>query len=170
MARRVDKPQDSAGESPALDAVAALVPDVKVTVAGRDLVFREYAVFEGYEVAFAAREFIADLHDQAKTGGIKYANVRRLIGPHQAVIVQIAALSAGVDEAWIRGLGREDADQFFAAWFVANAGFFVREVLFDIQQEQADQGMDSRSTDSSSGFPGPGSGTSDSSSDAPSGS
>lgn len=168
MGRKVNKPDASAGESPALDAAAALVPDVKATIAGRELVFREYAVFEGYEVAYAARDFIAELHAQAKTGVLKYANVRRLIGPHQAVIVQIAALSAGVDEDWVRGLDRDAADQFFAAWFVATAGFFVREVLYDIQQEQAERAMGSKSIGSSSGLPAQDLGTSSDSSAAPS--
>lgn len=149
MARKADKAKDSAGTSPALDAAAALVPEVKATIAGRDLVFREYAVFEGYEVAYLARDFIAELHQQLKGGALKYASVRRLIGPHQAVIVKIAAQSADVDEAWVRGLDRESADQFFASWFVATAGFFVREVLYDIQQERAEQAMDTKSTGSS---------------------
>jgi hypothetical protein len=167
MARKVDKPATpSAGDPPALEAVAALVPEVKATIAGRELVFREYAVFEGYEVAYLAQDFITALHAQVKAGGLKYAHVRRLIGPHQDVVVRIAALSADVDEAWVRGLDRNDADQFFASWFVANAGFFVREVLFDIQQAQADAAMDLRSTASSSGLPGQDLGTSASSSAA----
>lgn len=168
MGRKVDKAQASAGDSPALDAVAALVPDVKTTIAGRELVFREYAVFEGYEVAHLARAFIAGLYAEMKSGGLKYANVRRLIGPHQAVVVKIAAMSASVDEDFVRALNREDADQFFASWFVANAGFFVREVLYDIQQERADRAMGLKSTDSLPASPAPVLGTSNTSGVSPS--
>lgn len=169
MARKADKTTaHGAGDKPAPDAVQALVPEVKATIGGRKLVFREYAVFEGYEVAYEARDFIAALHAQVKTGALKYANVRRLIGPHMDAVIRIAARSADVDEDWVRGLGRDDVEQFFASWFVANAGFFVREVLYDIQQERAEQAMVSSSIGSSSGSPAPGLGTSSNSSASPS--
>lgn len=168
MARKLDKPQPkvSAGEKPAHDPVSALVPEVKATIAGRDLVFREYAVFEGYEVAFIAQDFIAALHAQLKTGAMKYASVRRLIGPHRDAVVKVAAMSAGVEPAWVLGLERDDAEQFFASWFVATAGFFVREVLYDIQQEQAERRMALPSTGSSSVLAGQDLGTSSNSSAA----
>lgn len=154
MAHKVERKQDaSAGQDPALEAVAALVPDIKTTIAGRALVFREYAVFEGYEVAHIARHFIAALYAEAKTGELKYSVVRRLIGPHKDAVVAIAARSADVDESWVLALERDDAEQFFASWFVANASFFVREVLVDLQQERAEKAMASKSTGSSSGFP-----------------
>ena len=168
MARKVDKAQDSAGESPALDAVAALTPEVKATIAGRELVFREYAVFEGFEVAGLARAFIDDLYAEGKGGGLRYAHVRRLLGLHQAVVVKIAAMSADVDEAFVRGLSREDAEAFFANWFMANAGFFVREVLWLVRQEQVERSMGLSSIGSSSGSPAPASGASSSSSASPS--
>lgn len=150
MGRKVEAKQDSAGTPPALDAVSALVPDVKITIAGRALVFREYAVFEGYEVAHIARHFIVDLFAEAKAGTLKYSTVRRLIGPHQAAVVKVAAMSADVDEDWVRALSRDDAEQFFASWFVATSGFFVREVLVELQQERAERSMASNSTGSSS--------------------
>lgn len=168
MEHQAEQASASAGEEPAHGAVAALVPEVKTTIAGRALVFREYAVFEGYEVAFIASDFIVALHAQVKTGGLKYANVRRLIGPHKDAVIKVAAMSADVDEPWVRALNRDDAEQFFASWFVATAGFFVREVLYEIQQERADRAMGSRSIGSSSGLPVPDLGTSSNSSVAPS--
>lgn len=168
MARKVERAPDSAGDPPALDAVAALSPEVKATIAGRELVFREYAVFEGFEAAHIARRFIADLHAEAKTGGFKYATVRRLLGPHQDAVIRIAAMSADVDEAFVRGLDRTQAETFFAAWFTANADFFVHEVLADVQQEQFESRMASSSIGASSDSPDPASGTSPSSSASPS--
>ena len=61
MARRENGPQPSAGDSPALDALDSLRTESKATIAGRELVFREYAALEGYQVAYEARDFIADL-------------------------------------------------------------------------------------------------------------
>lgn len=169
MARKVDKAATpGAGEQPAPDAAPSLAPEVKATIAGRKLVFREYAVFEGYEVAYEARDFIAALHAQVKTGALKYANVRRLIGPHLDAVVRIAARSADVDEDWVRSLGRNDVEQFFASWFVANAGFFVHEVLCDIQQERAERAMALSSTGSSPGSRAPVSGASKNSGATPS--
>ena len=168
MDHQAEQASASAGEEPAHGAVAALVPEVKTTIAGRALVFREYAVFEGYEVASIAGAFIDALHGQIKTVGLKYAHVRRLIGPHKDAVIKVAAMSADVDEPWVHALNRDDAERFFASWFVATAGFFANEVLYVIQQERADRAMDSKSTGSSSGLPAPDLGTSSNSSNAPS--
>ena len=167
MARKVEKAsQPSAGDSPALDALDSLRTESKATIAGRELVFREYAALEGYQVAYEARDFIADLLAEMKGGRFRYAAVRRLYGPHLDVVVRIAAQSADVDEAFVRGLSRNDLEQFLAGWFAANAGFFVNEVLVELREGMALTALNS--TASSSGSVAPGSGTSATSSDSPS--
>lgn len=168
MSAEPTSPVPSADNTSALESVEALQPDVKATIAGRKLVFREYAVFEGYEIAYIAREFIAAMFQEAKAAPLKYTMVRRLIGRFPDVAIAIAAISADVDEAWVRALNRKDMDEFFAKWFVANAGFFVHEVLVEIQQALADKLTASNSTGSSSDSLAPASGTSTDSSDTPS--
>jgi hypothetical protein len=170
MARKVErKPEQPAAESnSAADAIAALKPEASITIAGRAITVREYGFFEGLEVAHRASAFFADMQAAALGGPIRYATVRRLFGVHQGVVVPIAAQAADVEPEWVRGLGDRDADTFMSTWFAVNVGFFMREVVGSLQEEQLLRSMASRSTGSSSGSPELASATSTASADLPS--
>jgi hypothetical protein len=174
MAHKVTKkPVPAAAESDsAADAIAALKPDACITVAGRAITVREYAYFEGLEVAHRASAFIADLHALAQAGELRYAAARRLFGKHEAVVVEIAAKAADVEPEWLHGLKPADAEKFMSTWFTVNLPFFMREVVVEIQEAAIRlRATASRSTGSSSGLPAQGSATATSSaSDSPSGS
>jgi hypothetical protein len=174
MAHKVTKkPAPAAAESDsAADAIAALKPNASVTVAGRAITVREYVYFEGLEVAHRASAFIADLHELAQSGELRYAAARRLFGKHEAVVVEIAARAADVEPEWLRGLKPPDAEKFMSTWFTVNLPFFMREVVVEIQEAAIRlRSTASRSTGSSSVSQGPESATTTSlASDSPSGS
>ena len=125
----------AAGESPA-DTAASIASDFATTIAGRAIVIREYAVFEGLAVAHRASALIADMHTLSSDGQLRYDRIRRLFGVHRAVTVAISAQSAGVEPAWVEGLGRVDLETFLAAWFGVNAAFFVQEVIAEMREER----------------------------------
>lgn len=136
MARKL-KPTVAAAEPvSAAGDHSALLPDVALTVAGRAITVREYGFFEGLEVANRAAAFIADMQAQCADGSMTYAGVRRLFGKHQACVVDIAAQAAGVEPDWLSGLGAADAELFMSTWFAVNCGFFMHELVVQMQVQQ----------------------------------
>lgn len=137
MARKLESSKPAAESNSAAAQLAELQPDVSVTIADRALVVREYEFFEGLEVAHRATAFIADVCAMARADGtLRYDRIRRLFGVHREVVVAIAAQAAGVDPEWVAKLGRADAEQFMSAWFAANSGFFVHEVVVELREDR----------------------------------
>lgn len=138
MAKKVDPAatQPAAEPDSAAAELAELSPDIRLTLAGRDVTVREYGFFEGLDVAHRAAAFIADMHDQCRDGELRYDRIRRLFGKHAGVVVVIAAEAAGVEPEWVRGLGKDDAETFMSTWFAVNAGFFVHEVVVEMREER----------------------------------
>jgi hypothetical protein len=164
MARKLEKkPAPAAEETSAADAIAALKPDANITVAGRAITVREYVYFDGLEVAHRAAGFIAALCALAKDGELRYATARRLFGVHRAEVIAIAAQAADVEPEWVAGLNPADAEFFMSTWFAVNIGFFVREVVVEIQEAARLRSMASSSTGSSPVSPAPDSATSNNS-------
>jgi hypothetical protein len=143
VARRIEKqqPQVAAGESPAAAQLAELVPNLAISIAGRDLVIREYGAFEGLEVAAQAAGLMADIVAIARTRELTWSEMRRLLGKHSSEALVIAARAADIEPDWVKGLGREDLEQFLSAWFGVNVGFFVHEVLATLRDEAARRDM-----------------------------
>lgn len=164
MARKIEPrpdPQTSAaGDSPAAEQLAELVPNLSITVAGRDLVIREYGAFEGLEVAAQASAFMDDMVALGRAGDLTWTRVRRLLGKHPDATLAIAARAADVEPEWVRGLGRADLDLFLSSWFGVNAGFFVHEVVAAMQDAMMQAALSKAGTTSSSASPTPASATS----------
>jgi hypothetical protein len=136
MARKLQARPAPPAPHPA-GAPQALRPDVRVTIAGRDLVVREYAFFEGLEVAHQAQALIAAMHAAAiADGSLRYDRIRRLFGVHSDVVIPIAAQAADVEPDWVLQLSRSDAERFISAWFSANSSFFVHEVVVELREER----------------------------------
>ncbi|GAB3755186.1 DUF6631 family protein [Lysobacter olei] len=168
MARKAPKAAPDAVEpSSAASDLSALQPDVAITIAGRKLTIREYAFFEGLEVADRAAAFITDMHAQCADGSLTYARVRRLFGKHQTAVVAIAAQAADVELEWLQGLSPSDAELFMSTWFAVNSGFFVHELVVEMQVQRRSAQPSSTGLASSPASPPPGSATSTDSPDSP---
>ncbi|GAB3335317.1 DUF6631 family protein [Marilutibacter aestuarii] len=178
MARKLPRedtpPAAPATESPAVPdsgtaGLDTLAPDFTTQIAGREVTFREYGFLEGLGIAERASDLIADMVTLCADGTMRYARVRRLFGKHRAVVVPIAADSAGVEADWIERLEPADSELFFSTWFTVNSGFFVREVAVDMRD--AALAAAHRASTGSSSSPGsrrPGSETTTASGDSPS--
>lgn len=174
MAHKLKKqlaPAPAAEEPSAAERISALMPDATLTVAGRKVTVREYGFIEGLQVAERASAFLSDLLALAKEGALRYTIARRLFGKHADVVVAIAAQAADVEPEWVRGLTPADGETFMATWFAVNVGFFMREVVAEVQEEARLHRLTaSSSTGSFSGSPAPASATSTGSAASPSGS
>lgn len=157
MARRVeprpDPPTPAAGDPPAADALSELVPDLPITIAGRAIVIREYGAFEGFEVAAQAAGLMASIVDSAREGEFNWTRMRRLIGQHSDEVLAIAARAADVEPAWVKGLNRDQLDEFLSAWFGVNAGFFAHEVVATLKDELMRKALAKAGTTSSPASP-----------------
>lgn len=162
--------QAPASELSPAEQLQAISPELRVTIAGRELVMREYGYFEGLEVAHRAAGFIAAMHALCSDGQLRFDRIRRLFGVHEAAVVVVAAQAADVDPAWVRGLSREDSETFMSAWFGVNAGFFVHEVVVEMREDRQRALLGSIGSSSSSASPSPDAATSPSSDASPSGS
>lgn len=134
MARKLNNKKPAAETPSAAEDLASLQPNHELTVAGRQLVVREYSFFEGLEVAHHAAAFIADMHRMTAGGDLKYAQIRRLFGVHKDVIIKIAAQSADVEPEWVAGLQGNEAELFMSTWFAVNSSFFVHEVIVEMRE------------------------------------
>ncbi len=169
MARKVIKPAPVAAEpSSAAADLSALQPDITHTIAGRKVTIREYGFFEGLQVADTAAAFIADMHQQCADGTLTYSRIRRLFGKHQAAVVEIAALSGGVEAEWLLSLSPSDAELFLSTWFAVNSGFFMHELVVEMQVQHHRPAATSTGLASSPGSQAPGSATSTGSAVSPS--
>ena len=138
MARDVTQQVNAAGTAPAAEANAleVLNPDGRLTLGGREVRVREYAFFEGLEVAHRASALIADMHQLCRDGFLRFDRIRRLFGKHRDVVLAIAAQAADVEPEWVEALPRDEADVFLSVWFSVNADFFVHEVVVEIREER----------------------------------
>lgn len=173
MARKLDKAAPAAAEQPsAAEQLQVLDPNLALTVAGRDIVIREYGFHEGLAVAHKASGFIADMQASCKDGSLRYTRIRRLFGVHADVVTAIAAQAADVEVDWVRALKGADAELFMSAWFSVQTGFFVGEVALELREEQHRAALAAMATGTafSSDLPAPDSATSTGSDAAPSGS
>lgn len=133
MARKVDKPappQPAAGPDPAADALAVMQPDIKLTIAGREITVREYDFFESMEVVYGEPAFIEDAYAVlTSTDRDPWEAMRPLFGRHRGYCKRAAAQAAGVDVEWIEGLKNpRDVDTLMSTWWAVNGHFFVHEV------------------------------------------
>ena len=164
MARKIEPRPElqtaAAGECSAADQLQELAPNLAITIAGRAIVIREYGAFEGFEVAAQASGLMASIVESARDGDFNWARMRTLIGRHRDEVLAISARAADVEPDWVKGLGREQLEEFFSAWFGVNASFFVHEVLATLRDELMRKALAKAGTTSSSGSLTSGSGTS----------
>lgn len=152
MARKVTKQKvaPAAEEPSAASALVQIKPDVTIVVGDRTVTVREYGFFEGLEVAHQAEAFIRDIHTLSADGRLQYARIRRLLGVHRDIVIDIAAKAADVEPEWVRGLEQSplEADLFLSTWFAVNASFFVREVLVEVREARQLKAMSTGSAPS----------------------
>lgn len=119
----------SATDTTGQDA-AILFPDETLTLAGEEVMVREFRYAEGLRAAALARPLLAGLRALIEAqGDIEPEALDGLIGEHQAVWVDLLAMSAGRDAEWVGGLTDRDGLALSMAFWRANGPFFTRRLV-----------------------------------------
>lgn len=118
----------------AADELQVMRPDVPLTLAGRELVVREYTFWESMDVVYAEPAFLDAVIDLL-TGSDRdpWEAIRSLFGRFQSFLKSAAATSAGVEAEWIDTLRPRDVDVLMSTWWAVNGHFFLHEAAVKLR-------------------------------------
>ncbi|ATG73682.1 hypothetical protein AN401_07265 [Zobellella denitrificans] len=106
-----------------------LHPERPVTIAGRELVLREYGFVEGLRLRSQMQPFLDDLFRLMQMESEPEVDqVLGLIGDHVDQVVAWAAQAAGVTPQWVAGLPPAEGETLLIVWWEVNSPFFVRQL------------------------------------------
>ena len=113
------------GLNPEEDLAVLNPPELKDTIAGREIVCREYGFIEELELRPISQPFIDDLMLVMRDTEITQRDIDLLVAKHLSAVQKMVAVSAGIDEPFIAGLKPQDGKRLLAMWWSANGPFFV---------------------------------------------
>lgn len=112
------------------DDLQILHPERLATIAGRQVVVREYGFVEGLRLQGQFLPFADDLYACMKdTRSAELNEIIELIGRHADLVTELIAISADVEVDWVRRLNDTDGSNLLFLWWAVNAPFFVRRVF-----------------------------------------
>ena len=136
MAEKVVKPSAAA---PGADDLQVLHPERSATIAGRELVVREYGFIEGLGLRPTVQPLLDDLYAQISGGGVPaLEQILVMLGQHHQLIQELVATAADVEPEWVAGLNQYDGHLLLMMWWGANGPFYVRSVLNRVVAEKAE--------------------------------
>lgn len=136
MAEKIAKPQRKAvgkakGDSGEND-LQILHPEGSITIEGRTLVVREYGFVEGLQLRPLMQPFLDDLHALMVDGDVlQLEHVIAILGAHAQAVIEVVAIAADVDPAWLRRpeFSQTDGMRLLMVWWAVNGPFYVRSVF-----------------------------------------
>jgi len=135
MARKIDKLR-SKQKSAAADEIDILHPERCATIAGRKIVVREYGFIEGMRLRPLMQPFLDDLFLAMQAGQpANYQQALDIIAAHIDTVVELAAVAADVELAWVQSLPDRDGQHLLMLWWGANYPFFMQRNLSRLQIE-----------------------------------
>ncbi len=129
MAKKVAAPEQSGDVKDAgSDDLAVLHPNRTFVLAGVSVTMREYGFVEGLKLMALLEPLIADLRviiDSATPlpGG---EQVPVFFGNHADALVELMAVAADVDIAWVEALAPDDGHELLWWWWCVNGPFCMR--------------------------------------------
>lgn len=130
MARKVNK----ADENKDLEV---LHPEQKLTLGGQMVTVREYGFVESLRIRPLMKPFLNDLHELASTGSdMPLDEVFDLIAKHQDSCLELAAIAADVDQAFVESLSSPEGENLLLAWWGANGPFFSRQLQMRLYNQK----------------------------------
>lgn len=125
MAKRVEKKTPAA--EPGADDLEILHPERETTIAGRQLVVREYGFIEGLRLMPLINPLVEDLRAHLEAGQAAGAeDIHTMLGRHADVVVQLMAVAADVEPEWIDSLEQEAGTALMFWWWTVNGPFYMR--------------------------------------------
>lgn len=134
MAKKVKTKTKRAAAEEAAAELSTIHPERKITIAGRDLVVREYGFVEAARLRPRFTQLIEALHERtAGDRGSSYEAILEVLADQIEAVVLLIAASADVEPEWVAQLGNSDGELLQMVWWEVNGSFFVRSVLRRIQ-------------------------------------
>ncbi len=133
-------PRKQPAARPAQDPTAALEilhPERTATIAGREIVVREYGFVESMRLHDLIQPILADLRTAVEAGGVPTLDtVLGVLAGHSDAIVQLLARAADVEPEWVAGLSSPDGEALLFMWWGANGPFWFGGVVNRIAAER----------------------------------
>ena len=132
MAAKKERKIITAPEPPAAagaDDLQVLHPERRATIAGRDVVVREYGFIEGLALRPLAQPLLDDLYAQITSGMPDLEQILVLLGRHHAIVQELVAKAADVEPEWLDTLNQDEGYLLLMLWWGANGPFYVRSAV-----------------------------------------
>ena len=125
MARKLDKADNNDLE--------VLHPEQVITLRGQKITVHEYGFVESLRLRPLMKPFLQDMHDLLAAGGdMPLDEVFDLIAKHQGACLELAAIAADVDQAFVESLSSAEGENLLLAWWGANGPFFSRQLQMQL--------------------------------------
>jgi hypothetical protein len=141
MARKVDPDQPlkkaAAKPAPGDDDLEILHPEREPTIAGRQLVVREYGFVEGLKLRPLYAPMVETLKPVLAEGELNaLEDVLDLLAEHADRLPELMAKACDQPTEWVAGLGHEDGHHLLLVWWGVNGPFFVRSAVGQLLNER----------------------------------
>ena len=131
MARKLKNVADD------VDDLAVLHPERGATIAGRAITVREYGFVESLKLHGLIQPILLDLRAAlASSAAPTLDDVIDLLAGHHEALVQLMAIAADVEPAWIATLNADDGQELLYLWWGANGPFWLRSVVQRLAAER----------------------------------
>lgn len=129
-------------QSPADDLAILNPPAIKLTLAGVDVVCREYGFIEELKLRNISQPFIDDLmllliNSDANSGDIDVREMDAVLAKHFDAIGVLMAHAINQPVEFVNALNIADGNLLLNAWWSANGPFFTRCVLTYVRSVKA---------------------------------
>lgn len=110
-----------------------LHPEQTLMLRGQKVIVREYGFVESLRIRPLMKPFLKDLHELVSAGGdMPLDEVFDLIAKHQDACLELAAIAADVDQAFVESLSSPEGENLLLAWWGANGPFFSRQLQMQL--------------------------------------
>ena len=135
MARKVKEAAPVA--APGADDLEVLHPEREVTIAGRQLVVREYGFVEGLKLRPLYAPLIEGLLPLlADREVLELDQILDLLAEHAERLPALVAKACDQPVEWVAGLGNEHGHHIMLIWWGVNGPFFVRSAAGHLHNER----------------------------------
>jgi len=125
-------------EVPGANDLEILHPNRSATIAGREVVVREYGFIEGQRLLPTLRPFLDDIKALISSDApLAIGDVQTFIGRHIDAVTDAMAIAADVDVEWLGQLSQDDGQALLMMWWAANGPFYIRSARSQIMADQA---------------------------------
>jgi hypothetical protein len=125
MARKVAAAK--AASAPGADDLEVLHPERQVTIAGRELVMREYGFVEGLKLRPLYAPLIEALKPVLAEGVLpELEQILDLLVGDADALPQLMATACDQPVEWVEALGHEHGHDLMLVWWGVNGPFFLR--------------------------------------------